>query len=104
MKKLNVAIIGQGRSGRDIHGTYLLTENGKELFNVVAVVDYAEDRRKRAEEEFGCDTYADYRELFKREDIDFVVASTYSNERFPVVLDLLNHKMNVVAEKPLSSM
>ena len=102
MKKLNVAVIGQGRSGYTIHGNYLLSENGKELFNVVAVVDYAEDRRKKAEEVFGCDTYADYRELFNRDDIDFVVASTYSNERFPVVLDLLNHKMNVVSEKPFS--
>lgn len=102
MKKLNIAIIGQGRSGYSIHGKYLLTEDGKNLFNVVAVVDYAEDRRKRAAEQFGCDTYEDYRELFKRDDIDFVVASTYSNERHPVVMDLLNHKMNVVAEKPFS--
>ncbi len=102
MKKLNLAIIGQGRSGFDIHGNYLLTENGKELFNVVAVVDYEEDRRKMAAEQFKCDTYADYRELFNRNDIDFVVASTFSNERYPVVMDLLNHKMNVVAEKPFS--
>lgn len=102
MKKLNVAIIGQGRSGYSIHGKYLLSENGKSLFNVVAVVDYAEDRRKKAAEEFNCDTYSDYRELFKRDDIDFVVASTFSNERFPVVLDLLEHKLNVVAEKPFS--
>lgn len=102
MKKLNLAIIGQGRSGYSIHGKYLLTENGKELFNVVAVVDYAEDRRKRAAEEFGCDTYEDYRELFKRNDIDFVVASTFSNERYPVVMDLINHKFNVIAEKPFS--
>lgn len=102
MKKLNLAIIGQGRSGFDIHGHYLLTENGKELFNVVAVVDYEEDRRKMAAEQFQCDTYADYRELFNRNDIDLVVASTFSNERYPVVMDLLNHKMNVIAEKPFS--
>ena len=51
MKKLNVAIIGQGRSGRDIHGEYLLNK-GKELYNVVAVVDALEIRRNRAKEEF----------------------------------------------------
>lgn len=102
MKKLNIALIGQGRSGYSIHGEYFLTENGKELFNVVAVVDYAEDRRKRAEEVFGCDTYEDYRELFNRDDIDLVVASTYSHMRCDVVTDLLNHKFNVVAEKPFS--
>lgn len=102
MKKLNVAIIGQGRSGFDIHGTFLLTERGKELFNVVAVVDFMEGRRKKAEEVFHCDTYADYKELFNRDDLDFVVVSTFSNYRFPVVMDLLNHKLNVVAEKPFS--
>lgn len=102
MKKLNVAIIGQGRSGYSIHGKYFLTENGKKLFNVVAVVDYEEDRRKRAAEEFNCDTYEDYKELLNRDDIDFVVASTFSNMRYPVVMDLLNHKMNVIAEKPFS--
>ena len=102
MKKLDLAIIGQGRSGYLIHGKYFLTEKAKELFNVVAVVDYAEDRRNQAAEQFNCDAYEDYRELFNRNDIDFVVASTFSNQRFPVVMDLLNHKMNVVAEKPFS--
>lgn len=102
MKKLRLAIIGQGRSGYQIHGEYFKTDKAKELFEVAAVVDYAEDRRKKAAEVFGCDTYADYRELFNRNDIDFVVASTFSNERCPVVLDLLEHKMNVVAEKPFS--
>ena len=101
-KKLNVAIIGQGRSGRDIHGAYLLTDDAKELFNVVAVVDFDEDRRKRAADEFNCDTYEDYKELFNRNDIDFVVASTFSNLHYPVTMDLLNHKMNVIVEKPFS--
>ena len=34
-RKLSAAIIGQGRSGRDIHGKYLLTEDAKKLYNVV---------------------------------------------------------------------
>ena len=33
MKKLNIAIIGQGRSGRDIHGAYLKSENNTK-FNI----------------------------------------------------------------------
>ncbi len=102
MKKLNLAIIGQGRSGRDIHGKYFLTDHAKELFNVVAVVDYIPERRARAAEEFGCDVYEDYRELFKRNDLDFVINSTFSKDHFPVTMDLLNHGMNVVCEKPFS--
>ena len=60
MKKLNVAIIGQGRSGRDIHGAFFKSEYN-EKFNVIAVVDALEERRIRAKEEWGCDVYADYR-------------------------------------------
>ena len=47
MKLLNVAIIGQGRSGRDIHGAFFKSENNKK-YNVVAVVDMLEERRIRA--------------------------------------------------------
>ena len=100
--KLNVAIIGQGRSGSGIHGTYFLTEEAKKMFKVVAVADLIEARREKAKEDFGCDVYEDYREFYKRDDIDLVVNSTFSHLHFPVTLDLLEHKMNVVVEKPFS--
>ena len=99
MKKLNVAIIGQGRSGRDIHGNFFRSENNTK-YNVVAIVDALEERRIRAKEEFGCDVYADYHELFGREDIDLVVNSTFSHMHADVSIDLLNHGFNVVCEKP----
>ncbi len=103
MKKLNVAIIGQGRSGRDIHGKYFLDEVSKPYYNVVAVVDAIPERRERAAKEFGCDVYADYTELFGRNDIDLVVNSTFSHMHYPVTMDLLKHRFNVVVEKPFSA-
>lgn len=60
------------------------------------------DRRDRAREVFGCDTYDDYREFYKRDDIDLVVNATFSYEHFPITMDLLEHKMNVLVEKPFS--
>lgn len=48
MKKLRVAIIGQGRSGRNIHGAYFLSELN-EKFEVVACVDEIPLRRLVAE-------------------------------------------------------
>ena len=101
MEKLNVAIIGQGRSGRDIHGLYFRSENNTH-YEVVAVVDKLEHRRKRAVEEYHCDVYEDYRELFGREDIDLVVNSSYSCDHYPITLDLLNHGFNIVTEKPFA--
>ena len=101
MKKLNVAIIGQGRSGRDIHGLYFKSEQNTQ-YNVVAVVDAIAERRERAAQEYGCDVYADYRELFDRNDIDLVVNSTFSHMHAPVSIDLLEHGFNVVCEKPFA--
>ena len=49
MKKLNIAVIGQGRSGRDIHGAFFKSERNTK-FNVVAVVDALENRRNRAKD------------------------------------------------------
>ena len=59
MKKLNLAIIGQGRSGKDIHGLYLRGEKNV-YFNVRYVVDRDEYRRGVAEEIYpGCVTLSD---------------------------------------------
>lgn len=101
MKQLNVAIIGQGRSGMDIHGNYFKSESNK-YFNVVAVVDELEIRRKRTAGIWDCDIYSHYSELFNRNDIDLVVNATFSHHHYPVTIDLLEHKLNVLVEKPFS--
>ena len=102
MKKLNVAIIGQGRSGRDIHGFYFKSENNT-LFNVKYVVDRDEERRTRALEEYpGCEVFASHRELSDKKDIDLVINSTISNEHYEVARDLINAGFNVVVEKPFA--
>ena len=101
MKKLRVAIIGQGRSGRNIHGAYFLSDlNDK--FEVVACVDEIPLRRYVAEERHpGCKTFADYKELFTiKDEIDIVVNASYSHYHYAISKDLLAHGMNVVAEKP----
>ena len=100
MKKLRIALIGQGRSGRDIHGAYLKSEKNN-IFDVAYVVDEDELRRNRALEEYpGCKVFADYKELFNCDDIDVVLNSTYSNFHYPITKDLLEHKFNVLVEKP----
>jgi len=102
MSKVRVAIIGQGRSGRDIHGKYFRSEENKN-YEVVAVVDRDESRRARALNEYpGCRVYADYTELFGQTDIDLVVNSTYSQDHYPVSKDLMEHGFNVLVEKPMA--
>ncbi len=102
MKKLRLAIIGQGRSGRDIHGNFFKKESNIWI-DVVAVVELDADRRKRALEEYpGCEVFEDYRELFGRDDIDLVVNDTYSDTHYSITKELLEHNFNVVVEKPFA--
>ena len=98
LKKLKLAIIGQGRSGRDIHGHYLKTE--PEHYEIAAVVDALPERRARAAQEYGCDTYASYQELFARRDLDLVVNASFSHLHRDITIDLLEHGFNVLCEKP----
>jgi len=100
MKRQNVAIIGQGRSGRDIHGAHLVTD--PERFRIVATVDLIEERRKRSAREYGCDVYADYHGLFKRDDLDLIVNATTSEQHVPVNREILEAGFNVLSEKPLA--
>lgn len=102
MKKLNVALIGQGRSGRDIHGAYFKSE-ANEKFNVCAVVELDGERRKRAAGEYpGCDVYENYESLYKRDDIDLVVNATFSCDHYKITKDLLENGLNVLVEKPFA--
>ena len=100
MKKLNIAIIGQGRSGKDIHGKYYRSEDNR-YYNVKYVVDSDEFRRRVSEEIYpDCKTFENYEELFALDDIDLVVNASYSEMHYPITKDLLLHGFNVLVEKP----
>lgn len=100
MKKLNIAIIGQGRSGKDIHGKYYRSEDNL-YYQVKYVVDADAHRRAVSEEIYpGCKTFASYEELYARNDIDLVVNASYSEMHYPITKDLLLHGKNVLVEKP----
>lgn len=102
MEKMKIAIIGQGRSGRDIHGRFFKSENNT-FCDVVAVVELDEQRRNRALDEYpGCKVYTDYQELFSRTDIDLVVNASFLDMHYPITKDLLKHGFNVVVEKPMA--
>ena len=99
MKTLNVAILGQGRSGLDIHCAWLPKDP---RFRIAAVVDALPERREKAKRLFSCEVYADYRELFGRTDLDLVVNALPSHFHPPVTIDLLRHGFNVMTEKPMA--
>ena len=101
-KKLNLAIIGQGRSGRNIHGNYYTKELNL-YYNVRYVVENDEALSKEALSRYpGCESLSDYKELFGKKDIDLVVNSTYSDAHYSITKDLLCHDFNVLVEKPMA--
>lgn len=102
MKKLNIAIIGQGRSGRDIHGRYYKSDKN-DKFNVKYVVELDPARRALALKEYpGCQVFEDYTELYRLSDIDLVVNASFSKDHYAITKDILEHNFNVLCEKPFA--
>ena len=99
MKKLKLAIIGQGRSGRDIHGAHLRSD-ANDLFEVAYIVEADEARRARAQKEYPASkVLSDYRDLFAA-DVDIIVNASYSEMHAPITKELLLAGKNVLVEKP----
>lgn len=100
MKQLKVVILGQGRSGRDIHANCL--KNMKDMYKIIAVTDPLEERRKMAESEFECPVYENYAQMLEKHIPDLIVNASPSHMHVPITLDLLNKGFNVLCEKPLA--
>ncbi len=98
--RIHVGILGQGRSGLSIHANWFVQSPRK--YKIVAVSDVLKDRRERGETELGCDAYADYQDLLKRDDIELVVNALPSHLHPQGTVDALKTGHHVVSEKPLA--
>ncbi|GGD56751.1 Gfo/Idh/MocA family protein [Paenibacillus nasutitermitis] len=97
---LKVGIIGQGRSGRDIHGNLLVRIPG--YYRIAAVADALAERRERAEKEYGCRSYESWEAMADNEQLDLIVNASPSDQHYSVSLELLNRGFHVLCEKPLA--
>jgi predicted dehydrogenase len=97
---ISVGIIGQGRSGRNIHGAHLCADP---RFRIVAVADTVEARCRRAVEEYGCEAHSDYRQLLARRDLDLVVETSCTHTRPGIVVEALEAGHPVLCEKPMAA-
>ena len=100
MRVLRVGIIGQGRSGRDIHGEYLKTVPDR--FKIVLVADTLKDRCRLAEKEYGCQSTTDWRDMLKRRDLDLIVNTAPSHLHVPMTQHILRSGHHVLCDKPLA--
>ncbi|SDW16516.1 Gfo/Idh/MocA family protein [Paenibacillus sp. CF384] len=97
---VTIGIIGQGRSGRDIHGQLLARL--PRHFRIAAVADSIPERQQLARQEFNCNAYATWQEMVENEQLDLVVNASPSHQHVPISLELLNRGFNVLCEKPLA--
>ena len=102
MKRLRVGVIGQGRSGRDIHTEFL--KKIPEKYEIAAVSDLLQDRCERAASEYGCPVFQDYREMLHKADLnlDFVLNSSFSHLHAPISKEIMEAGHHVLCEKPLA--
>lgn len=101
MSKLRVGIIGQGRSGHDIH-VVALTKHVADLYDVVAVADPLKERLHSELLSKDCAFYQDYRQLFGHKNIDLIVNASPSHLHVPVTTEALKAGFTVLCEKPLA--
>jgi scyllo-inositol 2-dehydrogenase (NADP+) len=99
-KVIKVGIIGQGRSGRDIHGNLLVTL--PDYYRITAVADGIIDRQSLAKKEYGCNAYSTWQEMVENEELDLVVNASPSHLHYSISLELLERGFNVLCEKPLA--
>ena len=97
MSQIRACVIGGGHLGT-IH-TRLLS--GIESVYFVGVAEPRADARQRLSDQFQVETVADYRELLGQ--IDAAVVAAPTRFHHDITLDLLQHGVHVLVEKPLTS-
>jgi len=100
--KIGIGIIGFGGIARGAH----LTSGYRKLPNwceVVAAADILPERCNEATAQYGIpETYADYNELLKRDDIDAVSVCTGNYAHAPLTIAALKAGKHVLCEKPMA--
>ena len=98
---VRVGIIGLGRSGWSIHAQGL--KHLPDQYEVVAVADLIEARRREAEQEFDCRAYASYADLLADPAVELVVVAPPSYLHAVYTIAALQAGKAVVCEKPMAA-
>ena len=100
MDKLKMAIIGYGRSGRNIHTKIL--KMLPELYEITAYVESETERQEMIKKEMDKPVYSDYTALFGKSGIDLVINASFSQDHVRISKELLKNGFNVISEKPVA--
>ena len=99
MKNIRIGIIGVGQIGKSHLHAYSQIKGAQ----VVAAADVNEAELKKVAGDYKIpDTYASFRELLKRDDLDSVDVCLHNNFHAPVTIAALRAGKNVYCEKPMA--
>ena len=96
---IKVAVVGQGRSGYDIHVARMKDDP---RFDIVAVADFDTERREGSKNELGCKVYRDHASMLAKTDAELVVVSSYSFSHAPIAVQALKAGFHTLVEKPIA--
>ncbi len=100
MKKINTIFVGCGRVAQ--HYKSLIKENPIKEIKIFGAFDSNLETAKKFSENF-CDDYFDsLQEILKKKDIDLAIICTPSGAHFDQAKILIENKINLIVEKPLT--
>ena len=98
-QQVRIAIIGTGWWSTTAHFPALQSHPDAEI---VAIADQRPDSLDKAAKKYGIEsTYADYREMLEKEDLDGVVIAVWHAAHYEVARACLEHDLHVMLEKPM---
>ena len=99
MREIRIGIIGVGQIGKHHLEQYRSVPGAR----VVAACDIDAPELARVAERYGIEsTYADYRQLLERDDLDSVDVCLHNNLHAPVTIAALESGKHVYCEKPMA--
>jgi len=99
--RIAVGVIGVGSRGFYLSRYYARIGEETGMCQLVAVCDVYRRRLARAQQQFRCDGYMDYRELIARNDIDAVVIATPDHWHARMAIEAMRSGKDVYLEKPM---
>lgn len=96
---MNAAVIGVGNMGR--HHVRNCSEIAN--INLVAIADINEKIGQPLAEKYHCRFYKDYREMLKKEKLDFVSICVPTKLHKKVAIDAITSGCHILIEKPIAS-
>src|SRR5690349_8715116 len=100
--RINIGVIGCGGRGSSDAATFTKygTENNN-AWQIVAVSDVYEKRKKAAADKYNAKGFIDYREVLALPDVDAVIIATPDHWHTRIALEAMDQGKDVYLEKPM---